>query len=288
MTMQIDDTVNYLDNEYSLFATDNGSLFEPNDYGFCPIGLNTAFWRGHYCKYSIENDSLMLSQLSIGLETDNPPTWRGVKASGGDWKNDYWIYQGVNLLIDYSGGMIIVRNFLEEFFNSLGFFQPHCYENIIELIFEKGRIVQKVVHDKYMDKAREILRKSSQIVEKSIGYYEGSQAVTIKLPNHTDIKVFSLVVKDIASEYTNLTSVHLFNNFRSKGYVELDKKLYFGEYRKLSSCFEEKGFKNVVLTEYSTDCNSHLDLDTVIAQQPNSGQLIKFYSKYHCGKIVCL
>ncbi|HEX9058807.1 MAG TPA: hypothetical protein VF941_01365 [Clostridia bacterium] len=287
MTVQIDDKFDYLNNEFSIIGIENGPLFEPSDYGFSPIALSSACWRGHYCKYSIENGFLILSQLNIGLETVNPPVWRGIKASGGDRKFD-WTYEGVNLLIDYSGGIIIGRNLFEEFFNIFGFYHPHCFQHTIELIFEKGKILKEVVHDEYMDKAREMIRKSRQIVKKSIGYYEGTQTVTIKMPNQTDAKSFALLVKEIASKFTNLSTISLFNNFRSKGYIELDRKLYYGEYRELASCFKTKGYKNIVLTAYSTDFDTHLALETVIVEQPDSEQLLKLYDKYNYSNIFLL
>ncbi|MCX7748967.1 MAG: hypothetical protein N2645_19080 [Clostridia bacterium] len=285
MTIQIDDKVDYLNTEYSLIRIENGSLFEPSDYGFSPVVLSSACWRGHYCKYIIENGSLILSQLSIGLETDNPPVWRSVKASGGG-NFDYWKYEGVRLPIGYTGGIIIGNNLLQEFYDFFGFHnKPHCYKHVIELIFKNGEHVNTVVYDEYMDKARTLIRLSIQKYKKLIGYYENSQTVTIKLPEGIDIKNFTLLLKELASKYISATSIDLFNKFRSKGFIELDKKLHFYEYRELSSKFEKKGYKNMVATEYSTDSNTHLDSDDVINQYPDFGELLELYNKYGVGKI---
>ncbi len=287
MTMQIADSFDYINKEYTIIARQNKSLFEPCEQGFSPIPFCTACWRGFYCTYSIDNDHLTVSQLGIGLETDSPPIWRGTKPSkAGDLH--CWIYEGVNFPIDYSGGIIIGRGFVKEFYDILGFYKPHCFEDVLELIFEKGKLVNKVVHDEYMGKAREIIRSSSQVYKRSIGYFEDAQTVTIKVPKGVDIKSFTLLVKELASEHILSTTIELFNNFRSKGHIDLDKKMYFWEYRNLASSIETKGYKNVVLTEYSTDCDTHLETETVIAQHPNSGQLLELYNKYGLGKIYLL
>lgn len=139
-----------------------------------------------------------------------------------------------------------------------------------------------------MDKAREIIRFSSQVYKKSIGYFEGAESVTIKLPDQIDIKRFALVVKDAAYKYINSSTIELFNKFCSKGYIELDKKLYFGEYRELCSYFEREGYKNIVLTAYSTESSTHLDANMVIAQQPDAEQLLKLYRKYGFDNILLL
>ena len=223
MTAQLEDKFDYLNNEYSVIRIENELLFEPSEYGFSPIALSSACWRGHSCKYSIESGSLILSRLSIGLDIIDPLVWRGIRAFGGG-EFDYWTYEGVNLPINYSGGIIIGRSLLKEFYNIWGFYQPHCYQHIFELVFEKGKLVKTIVHDKYMNKAREIIRLSSQVYKKSIGYYDGTESVTIRLPNQMDIKSFTLVVKDSASEYISATTIEVFSKFRSKGYIELDKK----------------------------------------------------------------
>lgn len=190
MTMQIEDKIEYLNDQYTIIKCEKDEIFEPGDYGFSPTPLSTACLKGYFCKYSIENDYLILFQLNIGLETENPPVLQGISATNIEEHSSNWMFEKVNLPLNYSGGIIIGRNVVDEIYNPFGFWRPHCYEYVFELIFEKGRLVKTFDHCKYMLLIREIIRNSRQVVKKSIGYFEEDQTVIIKAPNQQDLKSF--------------------------------------------------------------------------------------------------
>lgn len=157
MTAQISDKILFEDSTYSLIAIENEWPFKPNEYGFNPIMMSTACWRGYYCKYDILDGNVFLNELTISLE-DKPPTWRGITAKRTDIFGEAAVYTNVNLKIDYSGGIIIGRDFIREFYVHMGFHRPHCYKFVYELVFDNGKLSKISDRSENMKRIRDNIR----------------------------------------------------------------------------------------------------------------------------------
>ena len=124
MTAQIADVFMLNDREFSIAGVKGGELFNPKSMGLNPIATCTACWRGHVCHYRIKADWLVLDTLQITLgqfEGRTPhlqpgPEINGVKpiAPGGDFAFFNNRYEGLDLRIDFTGGILIGDGFIRE------------------------------------------------------------------------------------------------------------------------------------------------------------------------------
>lgn len=83
--------------------------------------LHTDCYRGYYSLYAVKEDELLLDKLFVNQE-EELPVWRGVKpVTGEDVK---WTYVGLDLPIDYTGGIIVGDGFCINFISTWGFSIP--------------------------------------------------------------------------------------------------------------------------------------------------------------------
>ena len=141
MTAQITDRFEYKGKEYSLAALSAPIPFAPCQYGLEPHGYSTACYRGFWCEYKIAKGVLALDNFHMYNDEGRYPEFNGVSVS--EPKND-WLglhfYKGVNLLIPYSGKMLLGREFLEEYYIHMGYQRPYAYKELIELEFDAGKL----------------------------------------------------------------------------------------------------------------------------------------------------
>lgn len=161
MTAQISDRLTYDGKEYSVAAIENDWPFVPQDHGFEPVATSTACWRGYYSSYAIQDRTLVLTKLTIGLgglSRLKPPRWRDVHPTRCEDDQHSWVYAGVNLPVPYTGGVVVGHGLLGEFYVHMGFQRPHCYQDVRELLFETGELRTAIDHSERMEQARERLR----------------------------------------------------------------------------------------------------------------------------------
>lgn len=158
MTAQIPEKIRYLDTDYEIAAIENKWPFNPADYGFEPVMMHTACYRGFHSLYLIEEDRLVLHRLTINLETE-AQKWQGVEPE----EEGFVVYKDVGLPITYTGGVIIGDGMLREFYDHMGYQYPYCYEEVKELRLEEGELLEVIDHSEKMEEIRkEVRKKSSQ------------------------------------------------------------------------------------------------------------------------------
>jgi len=161
VTAQIADRLTYEGKDYAFVAIERPWPFDPTEHGFRPVMRNTACRRGYHCAYALGDGGLHLTRLSIwlgGIERLKPPRWRGIDASAGSSEDRCWEYLGPNLPTPYSGGMIVGREFLREFYVHMGFHRAHCYAEVRELLFKEGALTDSIDHSAKMNQVRESIR----------------------------------------------------------------------------------------------------------------------------------
>lgn len=161
MTAQISDFVEYNNNKYAIVAIQNDWPFSPENYGITPIATSSANYRGYFCDYAIKEGALILEELFVGQDENNIPTFNGVTAIKNRFYriNHIFEYKDVGLPVNYSGGIIIGNDFIEEFYVHMGFHRAHCYKYVKEIIFENGNVIKVIDHSEKMEKVREKIRK---------------------------------------------------------------------------------------------------------------------------------
>lgn len=165
MTAQVADSLFLAGQDYSIVAVENDWLFNPEEHGFTPVAPHTACWRGFYCHYSVIAGELVLDSLSIGVgDGVPPPTWRAIEPiPDGSDDDRMWRYRDVSLNVPYSGGVVVGREFLEAFYVHRGFQPPYAYEDVQELIFARGHLVEQMDRSSRMAEVRDTIVAASTL-----------------------------------------------------------------------------------------------------------------------------
>jgi len=151
VTWQIQDDFRYRGEEYTLAAWSAGEPFSPARLGIRPNMASTACWRGYLSTYGLRNDQLVVAELRLQLVEDEVdwvrvpgPEINGVAplehAPGSDGFNNN--YLGLDLPVDYDGGLIIGRDYLEHYHSDLDLITLWKYREILELRFGRGRLTE--------------------------------------------------------------------------------------------------------------------------------------------------
>jgi hypothetical protein len=176
MTSQINDIFIYKDVKYALAGISEGSLFEPAMFKINPIAASTACWRGYVATFDISDSHLVLDSLAVNLhESDgedvftNGPSINGISPVA---PTDAFImfnnlYLSLNHRIDYTGGLLLGNEFIQELYVHMGFHPAWKYKNVIELIFEDGRLVNEYDRSEKMAQLRHTIEEDSNKKEQS-------------------------------------------------------------------------------------------------------------------------
>ena len=150
MTAQISDCCQFQGQDYCIAGISEGTLFTPESLGMKPAGTCSACWRGYCISYGVLEDTLVVADLHVNLLSE----WRGKVMKGPkingkaptlpedehDWFNNH--YLGVNLKLDYSGGLLLATDFIDRYYVHMGFHPAWKYKVVIELVFEEGVLVK--------------------------------------------------------------------------------------------------------------------------------------------------
>lgn len=165
MTAQISDYIKYERRNYDIVAVENEIPFSvEDDLKLEPVSPHSACWRGYYLVYSIKGGKLYLKDLHINLDGEYPEI-NGVsikKEEDEPWYKDFEVYKNVNIPINYTGGIILARDFLDKYYIHMGFQEPHAYETVIELTFREGVLIEETNHSDEMAKLRKELSKKDK------------------------------------------------------------------------------------------------------------------------------
>ena len=149
MTAQIGDSFKLDDSNYTMVAISEALNFDPGKYGIVPESICTACWRGFWCVYNINDKGIFLDNLYVNSQDDYYPEIEGVKAiteKEGDGRQSFLghhLYKGLNIKIDYSGKILVGKDFLPQYYIHMGFQRAWAFEKLIELVFENGTLVEK-------------------------------------------------------------------------------------------------------------------------------------------------
>ncbi len=155
MTAQFSDTFHYHGNDFDVAGVNGNELFYPSGFGIIPKSNCTACWKGFIATYGILDEMLVLDELDINI--DNLPKkflWfkRAPKINGhkpvntpDDGPGTFFEYhfENVALKINFTGGILIGRDFIQELYVHMGFHPAWKYLEVYELLFEKGKLVKE-------------------------------------------------------------------------------------------------------------------------------------------------
>ena len=143
MTAQIGDIYKYNNKECRLVARDSSNLFNPKAFGMEPHAMSTACWRGYFCEYAIIDDELFLEKLCLFNADGKYPLLNGIKAVKPKFKYaGYYEYRNINMPISYTGKMLVGNEFIREYYIHMGLQKPWAYQELLELVFEDGILLE--------------------------------------------------------------------------------------------------------------------------------------------------
>ncbi|MDO5562805.1 MAG: hypothetical protein Q4F74_04250 [Synergistaceae bacterium] len=153
MTAQIDDGFRWNNKVYNLSRAQNiKSLFDEDDIpklGFTQsTRVSTGCWRGYVATFGVNNDGRL---ILWGLRIDDYPADKqipslngnapsSIEPNGKDRKD--LLYTDLDMLLQYSGSILITNGFLQWRYVHMGFQNPMYYETVIELTFHNGCLAE--------------------------------------------------------------------------------------------------------------------------------------------------
>ena len=160
MTAQIPETVRVNGRRYDLCGIRGDDLFDPAEHDIVAAAPNTACWRGFVCGYKVRYRELLLDELNLWSE---PAHWSHNRARLELLLGDKLEFddarcavngRGIAFPIRFTGNLLIGRDFIEELYVHMGFHPAYKYREVLELAFEKGRLLTKTDLSEEMEEIR--------------------------------------------------------------------------------------------------------------------------------------
>ena len=170
MTGQMSDDFLYQNEKYVLAGVSGTGLFNPEDYDMFPYSSCTACWRGYLVSYAIVNDKLVVQTLDVNLRETKKLNGKKPKKGKDHFK---FTYPKLNLELDFTGTLMIAKDFIREMYVHMGFQRPMTYRRVYELKFENGRFIS----ERDLSEAMAERRKENPTLD-----------ATPKSPHDTDVK----------------------------------------------------------------------------------------------------
>ena len=163
MTAQYSDTVVYQGEEFDVGGVNGSGLFEPKDHGVEPASMCTACWRGCVCHYLVDGQRLTLNRLGLwlageqALQADQgvgPKLFGQVPRCTSEQFGTY-LYADMHGPVAFTGGLLLVRGFIEDLYVHMGFHPAWKFKEVHELIFRDGLLLSGKDRSAEMDQLRE-------------------------------------------------------------------------------------------------------------------------------------
>jgi hypothetical protein len=176
MTAQVNDAFIFRRRKFDISAIEFPENFiDIYSLGFKPIEFDTGCWRGYISTFSISNKKLVLKNLytNNGNKTENEaplingklPEINIPKDLVEEYKNTWqeFTYKNINLIVPYTGSILITKDFIWEEYVHMGFQSPFNYEIVIQLLFNDGKYI---ISKDLSETAKQIREKKLNIPEK--------------------------------------------------------------------------------------------------------------------------
>ena len=173
MTAQIGDSFHYKKREYCIVAISEPLKFSPQDYGITPESYCTACWAGYWCEYEISDKGIILTNFYVNSKDDYYPEVNGVLPLFAD-KNSkerfkymgHHLYKGVNILMPYTGKIVVGKDFMQEYYIHMGYQRAWAYKDLKEFIFEQGELVDVIDHSNVAKELRKKIDEDPEFFKK--------------------------------------------------------------------------------------------------------------------------
>lgn len=158
MTGQISDGFHYQGRDFDIAGISNEKTwFNPSRLRLKPEAPTTACWRGFLAHFALADAHLVLDRLHIFLVGKDyapavGPSINGVQPKGPSaehaWFNNHYLDLGYPL--KYTGRLLLGAGFIRELYVHMGAQLPWKYEEVHELVFREGVLVEAYDRSKPM------------------------------------------------------------------------------------------------------------------------------------------
>ena len=171
MTAQISDTIIYQGRNFTLAGINGEGLFDPDQIGLEVFMISTGCYAGFYCTYTIRDDRLLLTKLTVGFngedraiaERGEGPIHFGVHPQRDPrpdshyypWSN--WYYGELAHPVEFTGTLSIGTDFIQEMYEHMGYHPDYKYREVYELVFQSGRLESVQDCSEKMAKFRDVV-----------------------------------------------------------------------------------------------------------------------------------
>ncbi len=153
MTAQIPDSVIYEGEEFFLVGVKGEKLYIPEDFGIAPHFRSTACWRGYVMRYTFNKGQLVLDRML--LNTSKPLKINGIEPQTlKDVGSFDYSYENLSIKTDFTGAILLAKDFIQEMYVHMGFQRPMAYEIVVELEIQHGNMVSVKDLSKRMEEFR--------------------------------------------------------------------------------------------------------------------------------------
>ena len=150
VTAQIPDKITINAHVFSIVGVYGGELFTPQSVGILPLPAMTSCWRGYVCHYKVRDDTLILDELQVSIQTIPLPGSEQALSSqvaplinevqpSGKRSSFNTIYENLNLDIPFTGSLFAGDGFIQSLYVHMGFQPAWKYETVFELILRMER-----------------------------------------------------------------------------------------------------------------------------------------------------
>jgi hypothetical protein len=156
MTGQIADSLIYKKSSYSIVGLKGEGLPHPLDFDLKPVSPHTANWRGFIMTYIIIEDHLNLHEMNVTVEDTKGklPLINDTKPKLKKEGLIHLTYENLKLNTQFSGKILIAKNFIESMYIHMGFQSPLSFETVIKLKFSEGKLTSTLDLSKEMKNFR--------------------------------------------------------------------------------------------------------------------------------------
>ena len=141
MKAQIPNTMTFRGSIYEIIGLSQNILFCPEDFGFRPAMIHTGCYDGFYGHYRIARKNLFLDRLTIFSEDRAYPVLNGSYPRQSREEYGCMVYDGIRLLIPFTGSVRLGRGFICRYYVRLGYQKPSGYRTVIDCSFKHGVLV---------------------------------------------------------------------------------------------------------------------------------------------------
>jgi hypothetical protein len=154
MTGQIEDVLQYNEAPYSIIALSN-SLFAPSVFGFDPVMMHTACYRGYHCWFIIDEGTLFLENLNVNDKNNHYPAINGVSSVEHPPYEIYcWCYEGLKEPINFTGRVRLGKDVIQALHVHMGVQSATSFKTVLEIEFLDGKVQSVMDRSKYFESKR--------------------------------------------------------------------------------------------------------------------------------------